>query len=32
MNKIKKEIPWQMSTRDTRISNVGVINVAHEEK
>ena len=32
MNKIKKEIPGQVSIGSTRISNVGVVNVADEEK
>ena len=32
MNKIKKEIPWQVSIGGTRISNASVVNVDHEEK
>ena len=32
MNKIKKRIPWQVSIRSTRISNVSIVNVANEKK
>ena len=31
MNKIRKEFPWQMSIRSTRISNVSIVNVANEK-
>ena len=32
MNKIKKRIPWKASIRSTQISNVSIVNVAHEKK